>query len=90
MGRCVAVAGYALFQNSKVVVGKYRGSVNKASKLLTTTTGLIIACVALWSAIGAMMDGRKAVRIAEWTARKDYWEFCETVGRFQGHTWSLP
>lgn len=79
MGRCVAVAGYALFQNSKVVVGKYRGSVNKASKLLTTTTGLIIACVALWSAIGAMMDGRKAVRIAEWTARKDYWEFCETI-----------
>nr|KAK4640620.1 hypothetical protein QC761_601035 [Podospora bellae-mahoneyi] len=79
MGRCVADAGYALFQNSRVVVGKYRGSVNKASKLLTTTTGLIIACVALWSAIGAMMDGRKAVKIAEWTARKDYWEFCETI-----------
>lgn len=26
-----------------------------------------------------MVDGRKAVRIAEWTARKDYWEFCETI-----------
>lgn len=37
-----------------------------------------------------MVDGRKAVRIAEWTARKDYWEFCETVGQFQGHTLSLP
>ncbi|KAK4173205.1 hypothetical protein QBC36DRAFT_195202 [Triangularia setosa] len=79
MGRCAADAGCTLFQYAKVVVGRHQGSVSKATRLLTTTAGLIIACVALWSAIGAMMDGRKAVRIAEWTAKKDYREFCETI-----------
>ncbi|KAK4651715.1 hypothetical protein QC762_601035 [Podospora pseudocomata] len=51
----------------------------KQVSFLLPQLDLLFACVALWSAIGAMMDGRKAVRIAEWTARKDYWEFCETI-----------
>jgi len=41
--------------------------------------GFAIACVALWSTITATNDGRKAEILAEWTAKKDFLEFCQAV-----------
>jgi hypothetical protein len=41
--------------------------------------GFAIACVALWSTLSAMNDGRRALALAEWTARKDFLEFCQSV-----------
>ncbi|KAK0644600.1 hypothetical protein B0T16DRAFT_199062 [Cercophora newfieldiana] len=43
------------------------------------TGGFVIACVALWSTIAATNDGRKAKLLAEWTAKKDFLEFCQTT-----------
>ena len=43
------------------------------------TAGFVIACVALWSTISATTDGRKAEILAEWTAKKDFLEFCHEV-----------
>src|SRR5207247_406682 len=41
--------------------------------------GFVLACVALWSTMNATSDGRKAEILAEWTAKKDFMEFCQTV-----------
>ena len=41
--------------------------------------GFVIACVALWSTLSAMDDGRRSIALAEWTARKDFLEFCQSV-----------
>jgi len=46
---------------------------------LVATAGFVIACVALWSTISATSDGRKAEILAEWTAKKDFLEFCHEV-----------
>lgn len=46
---------------------------------LVGTGGFAIACVALWSTITAANDGRKAEILAEWTAKKDFLEFCQAV-----------
>ncbi|KAK4651735.1 hypothetical protein QC762_600840 [Podospora pseudocomata] len=40
--------------------------------------GFAVTCVALWTAICAMEDSRKALRLAEWTAKKEFLEFCQT------------
>jgi hypothetical protein len=41
--------------------------------------GFIIACVALWPSLSAMNDSRRALVLAEWTAWKDFLEFCQAV-----------
>ena len=41
--------------------------------------GFVIACVALWSTLSAMDDSRRSIELAEWTARKDFLEFCQSV-----------
>ncbi|KAK3392810.1 hypothetical protein B0H63DRAFT_2097 [Podospora didyma] len=48
-----------------------------------TTAGLIVACVALWATISAPRDGHKSEVLAEWTARKEFLEFCKSVRRHQ-------
>ena len=42
-------------------------------------TGFAVACVALWSTLVTMDDGHHAVTLAEWTARKDFLEYCREV-----------
>lgn len=44
--------------------------------------GFVIACIALWSTITSMNSGYKAQALAEWTARKDFIEFCQTVSTY--------
>ncbi|KAK4035112.1 hypothetical protein C8A01DRAFT_38384 [Parachaetomium inaequale] len=44
---------------------------------LAGIAGFAIACVALWSTLSAMGDSGKALALAEWTARKDFLEFCQ-------------
>ena len=41
--------------------------------------GFVIACVALWSTLSTMDDSRRSIELAEWTARKDFLEFCQSV-----------
>ncbi|KAK3294587.1 uncharacterized protein B0H64DRAFT_190751 [Chaetomium fimeti] len=41
--------------------------------------GFAIACVALWSTLSAMEDGRRALALAQWTARKDFLGYCQSV-----------
>lgn len=55
---------------------------------LAWVAGFVIACVALWSTISATYDGRKSVILAEWTAKKDFLEFCQTVSE-NGHCVNL-
>ena len=40
---------------------------------------LIIAALALWPTFSGAGDSRRALDLAEWTAKKDYFEFCELV-----------
>ncbi|KAK8090427.1 hypothetical protein PG997_005388 [Apiospora hydei] len=47
-------------------------------KAVATLT-FLITIVALWSGVSSANDGHKAELIAEWTARKDFMEACETV-----------
>src|SRR4029434_196654 len=42
-------------------------------------TGFAVACVALWSTLVTMDDVHHAVTLAEWTARKDFLEYCREV-----------
>ncbi|KAK3333080.1 hypothetical protein B0T19DRAFT_398802 [Cercophora scortea] len=42
--------------------------------------GLVVAIVALKPAFLAERDGKRAMVLAMWTARKDYFEFCEQHG----------
>lgn len=39
----------------------------------------IISIVALWATVSSAIDARKATKIAEWTSKKDYLEFCLEV-----------
>ncbi|KAK8126839.1 uncharacterized protein PG998_002598 [Apiospora kogelbergensis] len=48
-----------------------------------TVLALFITAISMWPTISAATDGRKAELIAEWTARKDFFETCET------HNWTL-
>ncbi|KAK0672517.1 hypothetical protein QBC41DRAFT_380388 [Cercophora samala] len=66
------------FQSLKPVSGKYGRIVARASRILAALGGFAVACVALWTAICAMEDSRKALRLAEWTAKKEFLEFCQT------------
>jgi hypothetical protein len=40
---------------------------------------LVIAGVALWPAIAGAKDGKEATLLAQWTAKKDFFELCESV-----------
>jgi hypothetical protein len=51
--------------------------------------GFVVACVALWSTVRATSDGRKAEMLAEWTAKKDFIEFCWTVSSPSIHSHCL-
>ncbi|KAK4198266.1 hypothetical protein QBC40DRAFT_95310 [Triangularia verruculosa] len=44
----------------------------------------LIAAVALWQTISASIDAKRNTELAEWTAKKEFIEFCET------HTWQDP
>jgi hypothetical protein len=51
------------------------------TKLIVLLT-FIIAALALWPTFSALREGRKATTLAQWTAKKDYFEFCESVSPF--------
>ena len=53
----------------------------KQTKMLTMA-GFIITCLTLWLTISSAKDGHKARLIAEWTAKKDFLEFCQSVSPF--------
>lgn len=61
------------------VFGRSGSIVGRASRILAAMAGFAVTCVALWTAICAMEDSRKALRLAEWTAKKEFLEFCQTV-----------
>ncbi|KAK4640640.1 hypothetical protein QC761_600840 [Podospora bellae-mahoneyi] len=60
------------------VFGRYRIIFGRTSRILAAMAGFAVTCVALWTAICAMEDSRKALRLAEWTAKKEFLEFCQT------------
>ncbi|KAK0744990.1 hypothetical protein B0T21DRAFT_345106 [Apiosordaria backusii] len=70
---------YRLCHDLRSLIGRHGARIVKASRMLAAMGSFIVACVALWSAICAMEDSRKAVRLAEWTAKKDFLEFCQTT-----------
>lgn len=41
--------------------------------------GFVLACVALWATITATNDGHKSAAFAEWTALKEFLEYCQMV-----------
>lgn len=51
------------------------GAVTKLAGL----AGFAIACVALWSTLSSMHDTRQALALAQWTARKDFLQYCHSV-----------
>ncbi len=57
----------------------------RAVAKVAAITGFAVACVALWSTLATMDDGHYAVTLAEWTARKDFLEYCEEVRDTSGH-----
>ncbi|KAF2739454.1 hypothetical protein EJ04DRAFT_508740 [Polyplosphaeria fusca] len=42
----------------------------------------VLSVIALWASVSSAVDARRATRIAEWTAHKDFLEHCEE------HAWS--
>ncbi|KAK4200344.1 hypothetical protein QBC40DRAFT_71213 [Triangularia verruculosa] len=73
------IMGCCLIEDLRRYLHKHIGVITKASKVFVTTGGFIIACIGIWSAIHAMEDSRKAVKIAEWTAKKDFIEYCQAT-----------
>ncbi|KAK1753140.1 hypothetical protein QBC47DRAFT_53113 [Echria macrotheca] len=55
-------------------------AVNPSISMVVGIGGFVLACVALWATMNATGDGRKAEILAEWTAKKDFIEFCQTAG----------
>jgi hypothetical protein len=54
----------------------------RSRRLLSATIAIltfIIACVTLWPTISGANDSKAATLLAQWTAQKDYYEFCESV-----------
>ena len=39
----------------------------------------VLSCVSLWSSVTSASDTKTAAVLAEWTSRKDFLEFCESV-----------
>jgi hypothetical protein len=60
---------------------RVRTGLKIAMSVTIGAAGFIVACVALWSTISATKDGHKATVLAEWTAKKDYLEFCQAVSK---------
>jgi hypothetical protein len=50
-----------------------------ATTNLAGLAGFAIACVALWSTLSSMHDTRQALALAQWTARKDFLQYCHSV-----------
>jgi hypothetical protein len=50
-----------------------------AATNLAGLAGFAIACVALWSTLSSMHDTRQALALAQWTARKDFLQYCHSV-----------
>ncbi|KAK4651714.1 hypothetical protein QC762_601038 [Podospora pseudocomata] len=71
---------FRYFQFSTCVRQRDRRRCAKSGNMVFALGGFLIACIALWSTIRAMEDGRKAVSLAEWTARKDFFEYCHSTG----------
>lgn len=67
-----ALGIYSFF---RVQLKKLAGAVTKLAGL----AGFAIACVALWSALSSMHDTRQALVLAQWTARKDFLQYCHSV-----------
>lgn len=44
---------------------------------------LMVAALALWPTFSGTAEGRRATLLAEWTAKKDFFEFCES------HDWEI-
>lgn len=70
---------FRYFQFSTCVLQRDRRRCAKSGNMVFALGGFLIACIALWSTIRAMEDGRKAVSLAEWTARKDFFEYCHSA-----------
>jgi hypothetical protein len=64
------------YRLARTQFSKRGGIVVKAAGIV----GLVVACVTLWPTFSAMQDTRRALLLAEWTARKEFLEFCEAVG----------
>ncbi|KAK4200366.1 hypothetical protein QBC40DRAFT_200700 [Triangularia verruculosa] len=77
--KTTAAKGRQLFGGLRRLIAKHGGRVQKTGRIMAAMGGFIVACIALWSAFCAMEDSRKAVRLAEWTAKKDFLEFCQTT-----------
>ncbi|KAK8115356.1 hypothetical protein PG999_007425 [Apiospora kogelbergensis] len=60
-------------------------------KLLATILGLLFAALTIWPGYSSANDGHKAELIAEWTARKDFIEACETLAtKSKEYNWMPP
>ncbi|RYP23569.1 hypothetical protein DL765_001083 [Monosporascus sp. GIB2] len=64
------------------ILGGFNKLKERKSEVMTKTLAIIaiiVACFALWPTFSSAKDGRKATLIAEWTAKKDFLEFCQSI-----------
>lgn len=57
----------------------------RPGQLFSVTLAILtftIACLALWPTISGAKDSKTATLLAEWTAKKEYYEFCESVSTY--------
>nr|CEG03288.1 unnamed protein product [Fusarium pseudograminearum CS5834] len=71
-----ASAIYAKFK------GPWKSKVDLVGKVIVLLA-LVVSVLALWPAFAGASDGKRANILTQWTARKDYFEFCET------HDWQV-
>ncbi|RYP48351.1 hypothetical protein DL769_011210 [Monosporascus sp. CRB-8-3] len=74
-------AGF-VFTWTNGILGVFDKLKERRSEVMTKALaiiGIIVACFALWPTFSSAKDGRKATLIAEWTAKKDFLEFCQSI-----------
>ncbi|KAH6632063.1 Triosephosphate isomerase [Chaetomium tenue] len=69
------IQALSIYSFVRIQLRKLAGAVTK----LAGPAGFAIACVALWSALSSMHDTRQALALAQWTARKDFLQYCHSV-----------
>ncbi|KAM7195245.1 hypothetical protein V8F20_007621 [Naviculisporaceae sp. PSN 640] len=50
---------------------------------IVASVSVVIAGLTLWTTLAAIVDTKRAILLAEWTAKKDFFEFCES------HDWKI-
>ncbi|RYP77341.1 hypothetical protein DL771_001136 [Monosporascus sp. 5C6A] len=79
--RSVFSSARFVFTGTNRILAVFKEPKERKSEVMTKALaiiGIIAACFALWPTFSSAKDGRKATLIAEWTAKKDFLEFCRS------------